>query len=292
MRFKFKRTKRGALPNARPADLSSPEAVEKEKSPQKKRRKPSWPFILMVSLSLAAFIISMGFLIPQLLDYYNAAQESKKIQQGSVSDVAESGYHIINYENLLSTNKEFVAWMDVPGTNISYPVVYPTGSHANNDYYLHRNFNLNSSVEGALFVDYRSPKGFDNYNVVIYGHRLTSGTMFTQLDKFQKESFWQDYPEVHLYTPDGILIYKVFSSYMAPIDDDCYTFRFPGSGEFVKWAQKMADNSNYKTGIVPGPDDATILLSTCVPRSIADRTNFRYVTLAVLDHTEPNPVAA
>lgn len=275
-----------------PPDNPSLEIAEGEKK-TKQRRRYSLPYILMGSLSLVVFIVSLVFLIPQLLEYKKASDESNKIKQGSVSDISdETGYRVINYQNLIDTNKEFTCWIDIPGTNICYPVVYPTGYHADNEYYLHVNFNLNSSVEGTPFVDYRSPKGFvGQYNVVIYGHRLTSGTMFTQLDRYQKQDFWKDHQKIYLYTPEAILIYTVFSAYMAPVDDDCYTFDFASSAQFTIWARNIAAKSNYNTGIVPGSEDSTILLSTCVANNIADRNNYRYITCAVLSDIVSNPAS-
>lgn len=270
----------------------TPPQKTEDKKETKKNRRYSLPFLLLAGASLVVFVVSLAFLIPQLLEYKRAKDESDEVKKAAVSEKnPDTGYLVIDYEYLKSVNGEFTCWLDVPGTNVSYPVVYPTGDRADNEYYLSHNFKRNSTVEGALFVDSRSPSRFDAYNVIIYGHRLNSGTMFTQLDRFQREVFWEDHKEVHLYTPDGILIYKVFSAYRAHVDDDCFKVRFSSDAEFESWAKKVAGSSNYTTGIVPVAGNATILLSTCVSvnESVDVRNNYRYVTLAVLVDMVENP---
>ena len=77
----------------------------------------------------------------------------------------------VNFDDLLEQNDETVAWIQVKGTNINYPVVRAS----NNDYYLTHSFNKYYNEAGWVFMDYRNTG--NEKNTIIYAHARLDKTM-------------------------------------------------------------------------------------------------------------------
>ena len=80
-----------------------------------------------------------------------------------------------DFDALTAVNPETIAWIVIPGTNISYPVC----QHDDNQYYLDHTSQRESSFVGSIFADYRLQDPFKEFNTILYGHRLLNQTMFS-----------------------------------------------------------------------------------------------------------------
>ena len=80
----------------------------------------------------------------------------------------------IDFAVLDSQNPDVVAWIQIPGTQINYPVV----QGKDNDYYLHRDLNGQKSTAGTIFLDYADRADFSSLHNVLYGHHMNNGSMF------------------------------------------------------------------------------------------------------------------
>ena len=68
-----------------------------------------------------------------------------------------------------STNEDTIGWIQLPNTNVDYPVVYKAGSE-NYDYYGSLDYNKNYSKDGAIFADYECSFPELSQNTTLYGH--------------------------------------------------------------------------------------------------------------------------
>ena len=75
---------------------------------------------------------------------------------------------VIDFAVLDSQNPDVVAWIQIPGTQINYPVV----QGKDNDYYLHRDLNGQKSTAGTIFLDYADRADFSSLHNVLYGHHI------------------------------------------------------------------------------------------------------------------------
>ena len=180
-----------------------------------------------------------------------------------VSGSGQSDFSI-DYTSLKELNGDFIAWIDIPGTSISYPIT----CCSNNDYYLIYTFLGNYNAAGCIFMDYRT-SSFELEHVIIYGHRMNDGSMFADLKKYLDYSFLSVNKEIFIYTETEILSYEIFAARKVSATDECYTYSFINRSSYEVWLNKM---SNYS--ISPSkqfPDDKVITLSTCVYNDKASR---------------------
>ena len=100
----------------------------------------------------------------------------------------------VNLTKLQSQNSEFISWLQIPGTSVSYPVVQTSDTA----FYLTHNFKRQKSKAGTLFslpsTDYRAP----GRNIVIYGHHLSHrpNAMFSPLLNYKQAGYGRKHPKV------------------------------------------------------------------------------------------------
>lgn len=163
--------------------------------------------------------------------------------------------------SLAQINPDLYGWISVDGTNINYPVV----QGEDNDYYLNHAYTGDFLPNGSIFADYRNSTSIgDNYNTVMYGHNITSGTMFHDITKFFKDEYF-DGVYINIYTDEGIFVYEPFSVYETRYDYNYFRTRFNTGEEFIAFAEEVRDNSTMKSkaDMTFTADDRILTMSTC-----------------------------
>ena len=145
---------------------------------------------------------------------------------------------------------------------INYPVV----KSADNNEYLTKTFTANDNKLGAIFVDMRNSNDFSDKNTFIYGHHLNvGGEMFSELLKYENESFCKKHPNFYIYTPDGkVRTYKVFSAGVVKDTEDNYKLDYATDADYEAYLKLCEESSNYKVEDVELTAQSQIVsLSTC-----------------------------
>ena len=132
--------------------------------------------------------------------------------KGSVSDTetepsAETTEQSVaehNIQALISENADCIGWLSIDGTSISYPVMYTPSEPQK---YLRRSFYGQYSQSGVPFLDGRCST--DGGNLIIYGHNMKNGTMFSDLKKYLNADFLNSHRTVRLETADGVFLFAV-----------------------------------------------------------------------------------
>ena len=103
-----------------------------------------------------------------------------------------------NLAPILEQNGECIGWICIEGAAVNYPVM-----HTPNDpqKYLRKNFEGKYSVSGVPFLDYRCTP---DTNLIIYGHNMKNGTMFSDLKKYLDKTFREQHPVIEPETADGV----------------------------------------------------------------------------------------
>ncbi len=181
----------------------------------------------------------------------------------------------IKYAQLYATNQDLVGWLTVPGTNIDTPVVqseYDKTKGPNEDnYYLRRNFHKEDDKYGNPFLDtYNTGSSLDQNNT-IYGHNMTDGLSFAQLEKYYTIDGFKESPIIKystLYNDYYFKVYAVIITNGFHSGDNNYLFdytvsNFSGEENFNDFIKALDERKLYDTGVDINSDDKLITLSTC-----------------------------
>lgn len=169
------------------------------------------------------------------------------------------------YQPIYEMNNDTVGWIKIEGTVINYPVMQKKDAV---DYYLDHNFNKQYAASGAIYVREACDVFKPSDNIVIYGHRVYGGLMFSGLQYYTSRSFWQSHQYITfdtLYERHTYQIFAVFKTDATPGKGYAY-HRFNDAldkddyDEFISTVKGLAF---YDTGITPKYGDKLITLSTC-----------------------------
>lgn len=163
-------------------------------------------------------------------------------------------------EHLKNINSDLYGYIMIPGTNISYPIAQ---HDTDNDYYLDRAYNGEHLVNGSIFADVKCDDDLMmNYNTVLYGHNVTSGSMFNHVSMFFDRDFFEN-TLIYVYTFDGIFVYKPFSIHETEYDSGYVNIAFPTVESFVNFASDLRDKSDIPSDVEFKAESRILTLSTC-----------------------------
>ncbi|WP_338595464.1 class B sortase [Clostridium baratii] len=161
-------------------------------------------------------------------------------------------------EELVKINEDYKMWIEVPNTNIDYPVV----QGKDNDFYLNHDFNKKESSSGAIFIDYKNNIEKDK-NIIIYGHNMRNKSMFQNLMKFKDKAFWKENSKIILTIGGKRYLYKIFSSYISNAKDLDLKINFKSEDEYLKYIDSIKKKSIFHRDIDIKSNYRIITLSTC-----------------------------
>lgn len=178
----------------------------------------------------------------------------------------------VNFTELKNINSECIAWISIENTKINYPVV----QDSDNSYYLKHLIDGTENRAGSIFLDYRT--NISNQHCIIYGHNMKNGTMFADLTKFKKQSYYDEHKEGLLITPEQTYVIRFFAGYVANVEDSAWKIDFVSDEAFAVWLNNIKDKSSISSNITPTVTDRIITLSTCS----YEFKNARYVLHGIL----------
>jgi len=164
--------------------------------------------ILLIVGLLPLFLISIYALLDVLLVSHSAL-----IDRG-VLRLAEAQSDQLFDE---IDSKYVIAWIRIDDTNINYPVV----QGSDNAWFLNRNYKGDFATAGSLFLDYRNDRNFNDQFSIIYGHRMGNGEMFSDIQKFKNEVFFNEHKNGTLSLRERFLHLQVIA--YAEINADDWT---------------------------------------------------------------------
>lgn len=175
--------------------------------------------IILVVAAVAVFLWKAPIEWPwetgqeDLSGYIDRTEEETSAQEVEAPETAEASSYVspVDFEELQKVNKDIYAWLEIPGTNVSYPILqHPT----EDEYYLRRNYKGEDDKEGCLFTECSYNDGnMGDRMTVIYGHNMKNGEMFGLLQElYSGEDALQQYGEAVIYLPDRELHYQIFAA--------------------------------------------------------------------------------
>lgn len=229
----------------------------------KKKTKKSgaaYRVIMVILLCIIAFCI---YKIATIVSEYREGTEVYD-ELAEIAEVIPDETMGIDFDALKEKNEDVVAWLYSEDTVINYPVV----QGEDNSYYLYRLADKTWNVKGSLFVDYRCGQPFDDFNTIIYGHRMNDGSMFKSLLEYRDtEGYYDDHKVMKLAVPDAEYEIAVFGAATIPSDSEMYKFEFSSDEEKAAYVEWIRENNEIPAGggseVSVSSSDKIVMLSTC-----------------------------
>ena len=156
----------------------------------------------------------------------------------------------VNIAALRDINEDIVGWIRIKDTSIDYPIM----QSADNEYYLQRNCRREFATAGSIFLDYRNE--WDDEFLIIYGHRMSYGGMFTDIIKFKEQSFFDEHETGELFIDNRKIIFEIVAFGLIKASDrPIYDLKEGAAGRVISRATFVRDSS--------ATEGRYILLSTC-----------------------------
>lgn len=238
--------------------------------------------ILILCLGIIA-VVSFYLLWGYFHEADQEADKIKKIKETAFTVTTESNFNgnvrqkEYQYKELKKINEDCIGWLEVPGTRIDYPVMY---RKTDNEFYLHKDFYKKESRFGLPFLDGSCIPDYSSGNLIVYGHHMKDGSMFTDLMKYKDKNFWTQHNELNFYIHDKKATYLISKvcKIIADENKEIYNLVYLDEQSDINHYLKEIDKfSLYDTGIVPKGTERLLLLSTCEYSS----KNGRLVVLAM-----------
>ena len=159
--------------------------------------------------------IMAGILILLMLSYgVYSLWDTYKIYANSFADEellkfrpTDDGEDNPTLKDLKKLNPDVKAWIQVPKTNIDYPVVQGQDDME----YINKNVYGEFQLSGAIFLSCLNKDDFsDPYNLV-YGHNMKNGGMFADVADFTNKEYFETHQKGKLYLTDATRKIRFFA---------------------------------------------------------------------------------
>ena len=197
-------------------------------------------------------------------DPVEAEEEYQTLQGEAVTQAEDPVQNQVDFEALQEINPDVYAWIQIPGTNVNYPILQSVTEA--DDYYLNTTIDGKAGYPGSIYTEKYNSTSFTDSVTVVYGHNMKEGTMFADLHKYTDRTFFDSNPYIYIYLPDKTLKYQIFA---AVAFDDRYilgNYNFQDKDDFQKYLDELRSSIDGNVNLdVPVSQESKILtLSTCI----------------------------
>ena len=233
-------------------------------------------YIIIAVVFTVVLSVSTFFIIRNHIDsakqnevYDNLAEivEDEPPKENEGVTFSEDKDYFAEYLELYRQNEDMVGWIKVEDTNINYPVVQSVNEP---NFYLKHKFDKTYSAYGCPYVQENCDVQKPSDNIIIYGHHMNDGSMFTGLMKYRNKSFWEGHKTITFDTLTDRHQYEVIAVFKTVVytnsSDSFKYYEFTdaeNAAEFDAYVAKCKELSLYDTGVSAEYGDKLISLSTC-----------------------------
>nr|WP_318000387.1 class B sortase [uncultured Faecalibacillus sp.] len=240
---------------------------------------------ILLTVCVCVFCYSAYNLVNIYLNYKKIDDDYGEIAKDYTKETdleEKESYLQINWDELLQRNKDVKAWIQIPDTNVNYPVL----QGETNDTYIHSDIDHKKLNAGSIFVASENEDPFNDFNTVIYGHNMKNGSMFNNIKSYTDQSFAKKHPYIYIYLPDGTVSqYKVVVGHIISESSVLYNTHIVDTASFV---QEMVKTSSINVDFDQSQVQSVITLSTCT--SAGSESGKRNVVHAILQRKGIDPV--
>lgn len=232
---------------------------------------------IIILLFLFFFILLAIITFQDLLNYTNESKkEDNKINQLisetiEIQPTANENSGKINWEKLREVNTDIIGWIEIPDTNINYPILHSN----NNQYYLTHDFKKEYSRYGSIFTT----NTFNDKEIIIYGHNMKNEKMFGELENYKDKSFYNLHRKVNIYTSDKKFEGEVYYFYDNVEQNENNNISQLGFSERLVYYK---NKSIYKESNVDNVDKILKLITCCYDSYVQSIIYKRYYIIVFI----------
>ena len=151
------------------------------------------------------------------------------------------------------------------------------------NFYLKHGFDKECTDYGCPYLSESCDVNKPSDNLIVYGHHMKNGTMFSDLEKYANESFYKEHGYIRFDTLRDYGTYEIFAVFRTvAYSEDGFKYygfvNFEEAEDFNGYVEKCKELSLYVTRVSAVYGDKRLTLSTCE----YTRTNGRFVVVAKL----------
>lgn len=197
-------------------------------------------------------------------------QQEATANNNTIEDISkkiEKNDRMLKIEELQKENPELIGWLEIPNTIINYPVL----QGKDNSFYVNHNYQKEKKQSGSIFID--ADFNFDprSTNMIIYGHNMKNGTMFTSLINYKNKAYYESHPYIRFTTTTTDTSYEIISVFESKVyeETDTNSFKYynfinaKNNEEYDNFVSNIKKLSIYDTGKTAINGENLITLSTC-----------------------------
>ena len=198
----------------------------------------------------------------------NQEEEKNKVENKEIEEIEKKTERMLKVQKLqVEENSDIVGWLEIEDTSINYPVLQGT----DNEYYMIHNYKKQKSKNGSIFLTKDYDWSIPSSNLLIYGHNLNNGTMFQELLKYEKESFYKQHPVIRFTTENEDAEYEIIAVLKARVyyKSEKNVFRYyyfvnaKTEDEYNEFVKNAKSESLYSIEKTAKYGEQLITLSTC-----------------------------
>lgn len=244
----------------------------RKKSPVGKIIASILTFVVIV---VGGFFVYNSFLAPTT-EKQNDVKVTQKAEKSSYTVSAEEKKYLKErFDKYKAINKESVAYVNIPGTELDEPVVQTT----DNATYLDKTFDGgNVPYLGTVFMDTDNKKDFSDRLTWLFGHargsKVGDHRMFNDVNYFDKQEFFDKHPYVVIETPERKYYYEAIAMIIVPETTAFYRTSFDDDKDFETQLSAVYDEAQIKKpNVKVSAKDKYLVLSTCREEDETIRSN-------------------
>ena len=187
---------------------------------------------------------------------------------------------VINFTPYVAKCPDVYAWIEIPGTDIDYPIAYC--EDAVEPFWFTHDIDGNENAAGMIITDSMNASDLSDPMTLIYGQAPDDGTMFAHLHDFRDAGFFEDHDRINIYMKDAELVYRIYACYIDSNEHILVKNDFSDPGSFDAYFDSIKEirdlSLNIRDDAEPSYNDHVIALIT----HCADESR-RLFVVAVLD---------
>ncbi|MDV4150139.1 class B sortase [Clostridium sp. AL.422] len=221
----------------------------------------------LILIFLGIFIFSTYNLYKIFSEYKGNKEVYNDISEIVVKEDKEVKIKNDEYAALKEINEDYIFWINIPETNINYPVV----RSENNEEYLYKNFKGEANSGGSIFLDSRN-ESLEDENIIVHGHNMKDKSMFGTLSKLLSSDYLSNNKKIYIHLENKILEYEIFSVYVNNGDFNPYKTNFSTDEDFNEYINSVRRKSYQTLDYLEEGNKNILTLSTCTNATGEERT--------------------